>query len=239
MLKLDNLSVKVWDKQILKSVDFEFELWKNYAILGKNWSWKSSLLFTIMGHPNYVVNWWDISLDWNSILDISPDEKAKNWIYLAFQNVPEIPWIKLFEFLKTVYNSFQEEWKKLSFMKFKKVIEPIIDELWISKDFLFRDLNVWFSWWEKRKVELIQIKMLKPKYIMLDEIDSWLDVNSLNLLWEIVKETAWNDVSFIIISHYFEIYNFISLDKVLVMNDWSISKVWDKELINEIKNKWF
>lgn len=239
MLKIDSLNVKVDEKTVINNLNFDFELWKNYAILGKNWTWKSSLFFTIMWHPFYKVNSWTIYLDWENLLQMTPDQRSSKWIFLAFQNVPEIPWIKLFEFLKMIYNSQFDKSKQLSFMKFKKLIEPIINELWISKDFLFRDLNVGFSGWEKRKLELLQIKLLKPKYILLDEIDSWLDVNSLHKLWDTIKSICSSQTSFIIISHYFDIYNYIDIDKTLIIQDWNISQTWWKDLIQNIKNNWF
>ncbi len=160
MLSIKNLSVSVWDREILNQISCDFDLGKNYCILWKNGSGKSSLAMTLMGHPKYNVTGWEIVLDWEDLLKLSPDKRAKLWIFLAFQNIPEIPWVKLFEFLKWVYDNSV---KTTTFMEFKKLIEPILDDLQLSKEFLWRDLNVWFSWWERRKLEVLQMKLLNPK----------------------------------------------------------------------------
>jgi len=164
MLSIKNLSVFVWEKEILNQISYDFELGKNYCILWKNGSWKSSLAMTLMWNPKYKITDGEITLDWENLPDLSPDKRAKLWIFLAFQNIPEIPWVKLFEFLKWVYDN---SIKTTTFMEFKKIIEPILEELQLSKDFLWRDLNVGFSGWERRKLEILQMKLLNPKYIIL------------------------------------------------------------------------
>ena len=200
MLSIKNISVSVWEKEILNQISYDFELWKNYCILWKNWSWKSSLAMALMWNPRYEITEWEIVLDGEKILELSPDKRAKLWIFLAFQNIPEIPWVKLFEFLKWVYDNAV---KTTTFMEFKKLIEPILEELQLSKDFLWRDLNVGFSGWERRKLEILQMKLLNPKYIILDEIDSWLDVDAFKVVAELLKSMSTKENSFIIITHIF------------------------------------
>lgn len=239
MLKIKNLNAQVEWNNILKNVSIDFEKWKNYAVLGKNWSWKSSLAFCVMWHPHFEITNWEISVDWESLLDMSPEERSQKWIFLAFQNIPEIPWVKLFEFLKLMYNSRFEKKDQLSFMKFKKMLLPLSEELWIDKDMLFRDINVWFSGWEKRKVEMLQLKLLEPRYIMLDEVDSWLDINSLRQLWDMVRSIDSKENSFIIVSHYFDIFEYIDIENVIIMKDGTVSKKWDKSLIDSVKKDWF
>ncbi len=239
MLKTENLDVQINDKKILKDINCDFEEWKHYAILWPNWSGKSSLFLSIMWHPQYKVTNWKIMLNSTDLLKLSPDQRAGEWIFLAFQNIPEIPWVKLFEFLKTIYNSKLSSKEQLSFIKFKKHLEPIVEKVWLTKDLLFRDLNVGFSWWERRKVEFLQIELLKPKYIMLDEIDSGLDIDSLKNLWKNIK-SLWKEwKTFIIISHNFDIYNEIDLDKILLMKNWEIEKTYNWNMIQKFKEKWF
>lgn len=237
MLKLENLSVQIKGKEILKNISFDFELWKNYCILGKNWSWKSSLAMSIAWNPKYEIVAWDIKLDSTSLKSLTADERSKLWIFLTFQNVPEIPWVKLFEFLKNIYDVRQE--KPTTFISFKKIIEPLIEELWIDKDFLRRDLNVGFSWWEKRKIEVLQIKLLKPQVIILDEIDSWLDVNAVKLVSELLKETNSENNTFIIITHLFEMLEELPIEKVLIIDKWEIKEIGDNKLMEKIKKEGF
>ena len=237
MLKLENLSVQIKGKEILKNISFDFELWKNYCILGKNWSWKSSLAMSIAWNPKYEIVDWDIKLDSTSLKSLTADERSKLWIFLTFQNVPEIPWVKLFEFLKNIYDVRQE--KPTTFISFKKIIEPLIEELWIDKDFLRRDLNVGFSWWEKRKIEVLQIKLLKPQVIILDEIDSWLDVNAVKLVSELLKETNSENNTFIIITHLFEMLEWLPIEKVLIIDKWEIKEIGDNKLMEKIKKEGF
>ncbi len=237
MLKLENLSVQIKGKEILKNISFDFELWKNYCILGKNWSWKSSLAMSIAWNPKYEIVAWDIKLDSTSLKSLTADERSKLWIFLTFQNVPEIPWVKLFEFLKNIYDIRQE--KPTTFISFKKIIEPLMEELWIDKDFLRRDLNVGFSWWEKRKIEVLQIKLLKPQVIILDEIDSWLDVNAVKLVSELLKETNSENNTFIIITHLFEMLERLPIEKVLIIDKWEIKEIGDNKLMEKIKKEGF
>ena len=237
MLKIENLSVQIKGKEILKSISFDFEQGKNYCILWKNGSWKSSLAMSISWNSKYEITNWDIKLDNTSIKDFTADERSKLWIFLTFQNIPEIPWVKLFEFLKSIYDVRQE--KPTSFIGFKKIIEPLIEDLWIDKEFLRRDLNVGFSWGEKRKIEVLQIKLLNPKVIILDEIDSWLDVNAVKQVSELLKQTNSENNTFIIITHLFDMLEWLPIEKVIILDKWKIKEVGDNNLMNKIKKEGF
>ncbi len=128
---------------------------------------------------------------------------------------------------------------KLSPFIFKRFIKKHIDELEIDGSFLDRELNVWFSWGEKRKIEILQMKLIWPKYIILDEIDSGLDLDAFRSIAEMLKELSNENNSLIIITHYFKILDYIDVDKVYVMKDWKISKKWDKKLAKKISEKGF
>jgi feS assembly ATPase sufC len=143
MLKITNLSAQVENKEILHSISFDFQSGKNYCILGKNGSGKSSLAMLITGNPKYEITDGTIELDGQVLNEMSPDERARAGIFLTFQNIPEIPGVKLFEFLKSIYDAKSET--PSTFLSFKKIIEPLMQELEIPKDFLWRDLNVGFS----------------------------------------------------------------------------------------------
>ena len=236
MLSIESLSVSVGEKEILNQISYDFELGKNYCILWKNGSGKSSLAMTLMWNPKYKITNGEINLDGKKISDLSPDKRAKDWIFLAFQNIPEIPWVKLFEFLKWVYDNSV---KTTTFMEFKKLIEPILEELQLSKDFLWRDLNVWFSWGERRKLEILQMKLLNPKYIILDEIDSWLDVDAFKVVAEMLKALSTDENSFIIITHIFTILDYLNVDETIVLEKWKIVEKWWWEIAQRIKENWF
>lgn len=239
MIKIKDLKIWVEDKEILKWITLEFEKGKNYCLLGKNWSWKSSLSSFLMWHPKYEYISWKITIDWNNLLDMTPDERSKSGIFLSFQNVPEIKWIKLSEYLRTIYNiSLKNENEKsvdISPFVFKRFIKKYLEELKIEEEFLDRDLNVWFSGWEKRKIEILQMKLIWPKYIILDEIDSWLDFDAFKAVCELLKNLNNSENTFIIITHYFKILDYLDINKVYVMKWWEIYKEWWEELVNFIK----
>ena len=237
MLKINNLSSQVENKEILHSISFDFQSGKNYCMLGKNGSGKSSLAMLITGNPKYEITDGTIELDGQVLNEMSPDERARAGIFLTFQNIPEIPGVKLFEFLKSIYDAKAET--PTTFISFKKIIEPLMQELEIPKDFLWRDLNVGFSWGEKRKIEVLQIKLLNPKYIILDEIDSGLDVNAVRQVAELLETTNTPDNSFIIITHLFEMLQNLPLEQVLVLEKGVIKQVWGRELIEKVKKDGF
>lgn len=243
MIKISDLKVWVSEKEILKWISLEFELWKNYCLLWKNWSGKSTLSSFLMWHPKYEYISWSIKIDWKNLLELNPEERSKAWLFLSFQNVPEIKGIRLSEFLRTIYNihlkNNSPDVKELSPFIFKRFIKKYLEELHIDDRFLDRELNVWFSWWEKRKIEILQMKLIWPKYIILDEIDSWLDLDAFKTIAELLKQLSNENNSFIIITHYFNILEYIDVDTVYVMNNWLLDKVWWKELIENIKLGWY
>ncbi len=243
MIDIKNLKINVWEKEILKWINLNFKAWKNYLVLWKNGSWKSSLANYLMWNPVYEYISWETHIEWTDINSLSPNQRSNAWLFLSFQNVPEIEWINLWEYLRIIYNNHLKSWNKeiqpLSPFVFKRFLKKYLEELEIPESFLSRDLNVWFSWWEKRKIELLQAKLLQPKYIILDEIDSWLDIDAFkvvsNLIWKLNSENN----SIIVITHQFKILDYLNFDKVYILKNWIVEKSWWLELVKEIKENWF
>ncbi len=241
MLTINKLSVEVENKIILDTISMNFELWKNYCVIGKNGSWKSSLAMAIMGHPKYKISNGELKIEDEelkiNLLELDPHERAKLWIFVAFQHIPEIKGIKLFEFLRSIYDA--KIWWTTSFLSFKKIIEPFIKELEISMEFLRRDLNVGFSGGERRKIEILQLKLLDPTYIFLDEIDSGLDVDAFKSVVKMISKLNHTKNSFIIITHIFDILKYIPVDHVYVLEKGKIVKQGNQDIIETIKKEGF
>lgn len=237
MLTIENLHVTVQEIEVLKWIDMVFQLGQNYCLLGKNGSGKSSLALTVMWHPSYEVTAWDILIDGESLKEMAPHERAQKGIFLAFQSIPEIKGVKLFEFLRTIYSAKVSE--QVTFLAFKKVIEPLVAELAIDREFLRRDLNVGFSGGERRKIEILQLRLLQPQYIFLDEVDSGLDVDAFRSVASLMKEINNENNTFIIITHYFSILDYLPVDHVYVLENWKITQEGDVSVAYAIKEKGF
>ena len=237
MLSLKNLSVTIADKEVLKDISLDFDLGKNYCIIGQNGSGKSSLAMTIMWNPKYSIESWVLSIEKKNINKLAPNERARLGIFLAFQHIPEIKWVKVFEFLRSIYDA--QKGTTTSFIQFKKIIEPLIEELSIDKEFLRRDVNVGFSWWERRKLEVLQIRLLEPKYIFLDEIDSGLDIDAFHQVAGLLQKLDNKKNCIIVITHHFTILDYIKIDKAYLLEKGIIKATGDKKLIEEIKKEWF
>lgn len=176
-----------------------------------------------MGNPAYEVTEGSITLDGADLLTMSPEERSLAGIFLSFQNVTEIKGIKVSEYLRTIYNlhlpRISPGTAPLSPMLFHRFIKTLLTSCDIPEAFLERDLNVGFSGGEKRKLEVLQLKLIKPTYIILDEIDSGLDLDAFRLVAKMLSECASPVRSIIIITHYFEILESIPVDQVIVMRD--------------------
>lgn len=243
MIKIENLKVWTIEKEILKWITLSFEVWKNYCLLWKNWSGKSTLVSFLMWNPKYKYLSWKVDIDWKDLLSFSPNERSNLWIFLSFQHIPEITWITLNEYLRTIYNISLKyknpEINEISPFIFQRFIKKYLTELDINEEFLKRELNVGFSGWEKRKIEILQMKLIWPKYIILDEIDSWLDLDAFKVVASFLKDISNENNSLIIITHNFKMLDYIRVDEVFVMKDWVVVRKGGGELIEEVKENGF
>lgn len=235
MLEIDNLFVAVSKKEILKGVNLSLNQGEVMALMGPNGSGKSSLSAAIIGNPNYEVTKGGISFEGKDLLTLSPDERANMGIYLAFQYPASIPGVSVREMLLASLRAKQKE-IKVSALDLKKTLEIEAERLSINSELLSRGLNDGFSGGEKKKMEILQMRVLKPKLLILDEIDSGLDIDALATIAknvaQMVKETK---MSVLVITHYQRILNYLSPDRVAVMKDGVIVEDGGREVVERLE----
>lgn len=237
-LKLDKLNVSINGKKILENISFSLKRGEVVVLMGPNGAGKSSITKTIMSHPKYEIKSGKIFLDKEDITKLSADEKAKKGIFLSFQSPIEIHGVTLSNFLRTSYNSVTN--KNMKTVDFFKLLTQKMDELKMEKKFRSRFLNVGFSGGEKKRVETLQMLLLEPNYIMLDELDSGLDVDALKMISESInKLREKKKVGVLIITHYNKILDYIKPDRVLVLKSGKIVDEGDAKLARDIEKKGF
>lgn len=232
MLEIKNISVKIkdLDKYIINGLSLDIKDGEVHAIMGPNGTGKSTLSKVIMGNYKYELTEGDILLNGESIKDLKVNERAKRGIFLAMQDPTVVDGVTNSEFLKTASREITGE--NIDYFKFLDEVNKSIEDLEFDKDMLYRHLNKGFSGGEKKKNEVLQIKMLKPKFIILDEIDSGLDVDSLRIVCENINKyrEEHKDTSVLIITHYPRILEYINPDFVHIMNNGKIVKTGNMDL---------
>lgn len=241
MLKIDNLQVKLEeeDKQILKGLSLEVPRGKVHAIMGPNGSGKSTLGYVMAGRDGYEVTGGSVALDGEDILELEPEERAANGLFLAFQYPVEIPGVGNMTFLRTALNAQRKARgeEEISAPDFLKLIREKAAELEIPQDMLRRAVNVGFSGGEKKRAEILQMALLQPRMCVLDETDSGLDVDALRLVAGGVNALRSPDRSFLVITHYQRLLNYIEPDVVHVMVDGRIAATGGPELALKVENE--
>ncbi len=232
-LQIINLTVSVSGKVILKELNLEIESHETVALLGPNGNGKSTLLQTIMGNPNYHVEGGQILLDGKDILSLEADERSKLGIFLGMQNPCEVPGVNNVDFLKASLNAHRE--KPIALFEFYKLLNNAYEETKIPFEMSNRNLNEGFSGGEKKKNEILQMLLLNPTFTMLDEIDSGLDVDAIQIVANIIKkEQEENKRGFLIVSHYARLYNLIHVDRAVVLMNGKVVYQGDKSLVEKI-----
>jgi len=234
LLEIKNLHVEVEGKEILKGINLNLDLGKINALMGPNGSGKSTLVNTIMGHPRYKITQGKIVFKGKEISKFSPDKRAKLGIFLSFQYPREISGISVSKFLKTASKELNQ---KFSIFDFKKNLKEKTNLLGISNEMTERYLNEGFSGGEKKKNEILQMLVLNPNLIMLDETDSGLDVDSLKIVAKGVNEIMNQKKCTLIITHYKRILEYIKPDKVFIMIKGKIALEGDGKLVDELEEK--
>ena len=238
-LDIKDLHVSVEGKPILKGLSLTVNKGENHAIMGPNGSGKSTLANTLMGHPKYVVDKGDILIDGENIVKLSPDKRAKKGLFLAFQYPHEVSGVSVFNFLRASFNSITEtpDSKPLSIIAFRKYLREKMEILGIEESFVKRYLNEGFSGGEKKKSEILQMAVLKPKIAVLDETDSGLDIDALKIVSAAINTMSGPDLGILLITHYQRILKYVKPKFVHVLIDGRIVKSGSMSLAEELENK--
>lgn len=233
-LKINNLDVYIDEKQILNNFNLEINSGEIHVIMGPNGTGKSTLTKVIMGDKHYQVTNGSIIFNGKSINELTTDERARLGIFLGMQHPLEIEGVTNADFLRTAISNKEKE--KFKLFDFIKDLDKNIENLNMSKDMIHRGINQGFSGGEKKKNEILQMYMLKPKCILLDEIDSGLDVDSLKIVGEsVMKYYKDNQPGILLITHYQRLLDYIKPTHVHIMKNGSIIKSGDDSLVSEIE----
>lgn len=220
-LEIRNLHVSVEDKPILKGVDLLVKQGEIHALMGPNGTGKSTLAYTIMGHPNYTVTAGQIIFKGEDILEMEPDARARLGLFLAFQYPVAIPGVSVANFLRTAINARRRavnpEDKGIPIPEFRKLLKAKMDMLQMPHDFAGRYLNEGFSGGEKKRAEILQLATLEPEIAVMDETDSGLDIDALRIVASGVDALAGPQLGVLIITHYQRILNYIKPQHVHIM----------------------
>ena len=235
MLEIQNLHASVLDienSEILKGVDLRVNKGEVHAIMGPNGSGKSTLANVLMGRPDYEITDGDILVDGESIAELRPDQRAHLGLFLAFQYPAEIPGVRPWQFLKAAHDAKAEARgeEKMSVRNFTKLFDEKVEAVGINPDLVKRSLNEGFSGGEKKRNEMLQLEVLQPSMAILDETDSGLDVDALRIVAEGVNSMRSPDRSFIVVTHYQRLLNYITPDIVHILVDGKIVQTGGPEL---------
>ncbi len=238
MLQIKDLKVNVADKEILHGINLSVGKGETHVLMGPNGAGKSTLGYAVMGNPRYEVTDGSITMDGEDILQLNAAERAKEGIYLSFQNPIEVPGISLSNFIRNALD--QKTGKRVKLWDFRKSIEKEMKILNMDPEYADRDLNVGFSGGEKKKAEILQMLMLKPRLAILDETDSGLDVDAVHTVSAGVEEFQKNtDGSLIIITHSTRILESLHVDYTHILVDGKIVATGDGSLVDEINEHGF
>ena len=239
MLEVKNLKVRVADKEILHGINLAVKAGEVHAIMGPNGSGKSTLARALSGHPEYVVTGGQILFEGKDLLEMDPDTRAREGVFMAFQYPVEIAGVNNAYFLKAALNAKRKHHgqPELDAMEFMQLVQEKSALLDIDKSMLQRAVNEGFSGGEKKRNEIFQMALLEPKLAILDETDSGLDIDALKLVANGVNAMRSPDRAFVVVTHYQRLLNYIVPDFVHVLSGGKIVKSGGKELAHELEAK--
>ncbi|MDN4492927.1 MULTISPECIES: Fe-S cluster assembly ATPase SufC [Bacillales] len=234
-LVIKDLHVSIEDKEILKGLNLTINTNEVHAIMGPNGTGKSTLASAIMGHPKYEVTQGTIEIDGENVLEMEVDERAKAGLFLAMQYPSEISGVTNADFVRSAINARREEGDEISLMKFIRELDKTMDFLEMDQEMAQRYLNEGFSGGEKKRNEILQLMMIKPKFAILDEIDSGLDIDALKVVAKGINEMRGEGFGCIAITHYQRLLNYITPDHVHVMMQGRVVKSGGPELAQRLE----
>lgn len=237
---IENLHANVEGKSILRGINLTARTGEIHALMGPNGSGKSTLANVIMGHPKYEVTRGKILLDGKNILELSADERARRGLFLAFQYPVEISGITVAKFLKRALEakySVSNNGKRFSVVEYIKQLKTNIEFLELDQNFVNRYLNEGFSGGEKKRMEILQLLMLKPRFAVLDETDSGLDIDAIKIVAKGVNKLQGPDIGTLIITHYQRILNYVKPDHVHILYQGQIVASGGPDMVTELESK--
>ncbi len=237
MLKIKNLQVSLNKKMILDKIDLSVDSGTTHVLMGQNGAGKSTLAQSIMGNPNYTVK-GELSFDKQDLLELDPQKRAALGIFLSFQQILEIPGVKIYDYLRLLQKKSHD--KKLTPLKFKAFLKERMELLSFNESFLTRSLNHGFSGGEKKKLEILQMLVIEPKLIILDEIDSGLDIDAIQAVARAVnfmKQTKGSSV--LVITHYSRILSYLNIDRVHLLSKGQLITSGGQDLVEQIEKQGF
>ena len=239
MLEIKNLKARIEEKEILKGINLSVNNGEVHAIMGPNGSGKSTLASVLAGREGYDITDGEVFLRGNDILELSPEERAREGMFLAFQYPVEIPGVNSTYFLRSALNQIRKYRgeEELDAMNFLKLVKAKMKELDLAEEFLKRPVNAGFSGGEKKRNEILQMTMLNPSLAVLDETDSGLDIDALRIVADGVNRIRNQNNAQIVITHYQRLLDYIVPDFVHVLYDGRIIKSGDKTLAHDLEEK--
>ena len=239
MIKIENLQARIEEKQILKGINLEIKPGEIHAIMGPNGSGKSTLASVLAGREDYEVTGGSVDFLGKDLLEMSPEDRAKEGLFLAFQYPVEIPGVSTTNFIKTAVNEKRkyQGLEPLDAAQFLKIMKEKMKLVQIDQSLLSRSLNEGFSGGEKKRNEIFQMAMLEPKLAILDETDSGLDIDALRIVANGVNQLRSKDNAFLVVTHYQRLLEYIVPDFVHVLYNGKIVKSGTKELALELEEK--
>jgi len=242
VLEIKDLHVSIGDKEILKGVNLKTGPGQVHAIMGPNGSGKSTLAYTLLGHPKYKITQGDILIDGESILGLKADERAKKGLFLGFQYPTEVSGVGFSHFLRTAYNALSKALEGddrevfITVREFQKYLKENLAKVGLKEEFLSRYLNEGFSGGEKKRAEVLQMAVLRPKIAILDEPDSGLDIDAVQAVAKAISQVSGEKATTIIITHYARILKFLDkLDFVHVFAEGKVIKTGDAKLADKLE----
>ena len=239
MLKIDNLQARIEEKEILKGINLEIKPGEVHAIMGPNGSGKSTLASVLAGREDYEVTGGSVDFLGKDLLEMAPEDRAKEGLFLAFQYPVEIPGVSTTNFIKTAVNEKRkyQGLEPLDAAQFLKTMKEKMQLVQINQSLLSRSLNEGFSGGEKKRNEIFQMAMLEPKLAILDETDSGLDIDALRIVANGVNQLRSKDNAFLVVTHYQRLLDYIVPDFVHVLYNGKIVRSGTKELALELEEK--